>query len=171
MTEVKVAILTGSDSDLPQIGAAVKTLDEFGVANEIRILSAHRTPAETAAYVKSVEERGGQVFICAAGMAAHLAGAVAAHTTRPVIGVPMSGGIMDGLDALLATVQMPPGVPVLTTAVGKAGATNAALAAVQMLALSDEALAAKLADYKVAMRDKVLAKDARLQEKGPENYA
>jgi phosphoribosylaminoimidazole carboxylase PurE protein len=170
MGQLQVAILTGSDSDLPEISAAARTLEQFGVGFELRVLSAHRTPSQTAQYVRDAEARGAQVFICAAGMAAHLAGAVAAHTIRPVLGVPMGGGAMGGLDALLSTVQMPPGVPVLTTAVGKAGATNAALGAVQILALSDPALAARLEDYRKDLADKVLARDARLREVGYENY-
>ncbi|MCX7043906.1 MAG: 5-(carboxyamino)imidazole ribonucleotide mutase [Candidatus Sumerlaeota bacterium] len=174
MTNIQVAILTGSDSDLPEISAAAQVLEQFGVRHEMRILSAHRTPEQTAAYVKDAEARGARVFICAAGMAAHLAGAVAAHTTRPVIGVPMGGGLMGGLDALLSTVQMPPGVPVLTTAVGKAGAINAGLAAVQILACSRPAgnsLSRKLDDYKKEMQDKVLEKDRKLQEKGSKALA
>ncbi len=170
MTSIKVAVLTGSDSDLPTISAAVKTLEKFDVPCEIRVLSAHRTPGQTMQYVKDAETRGAQVFICSAGMAAHLAGVVAAHTTRPVLGVPMGGGLMGGLDALLSTVQMPPGVPVLTTAVGKAGATNAALGAIQILALNDSALAERFAAYKQAMTQTVLEKDTRLQETGLDDY-
>ena len=170
MTAIKVALLTGSDSDLPAISAAVKTLRAFDVAHEIHILSAHRTPDAAVAFVRDAEKRGAQVFICSAGMAAHLAGVVAAHTCRPVIGVPMPGGILDGLDALLSTVQMPPGIPVLTTAVGKAGATNAALGAIQILALSDAALADRLTQYKQDMAAQVLARDGRLQELGVDKY-
>lgn len=170
MSSIKVAILTGSDSDLPAISAAVKTLEKFEIPCEIRVLSAHRTPADTVAFVKDAEARGAQVFICSAGMAAHLAGVVAAHTIKPVIGVPMGGGLMGGLDALLSTVQMPPGVPVLTTAVGKAGATNAALGAIQILATSCPETAEKFVAYKKQMRETVLEMDALLREKGVDGY-
>ena len=168
--EALVSVITGSASDLPDVSPAIEVLDQFGVTYELRVLSAHRTPEETVEYVRSAQTRGARVFICAAGMAAHLAGTVAAHTTRPVIGVPMGGGLMGGLDALLSTVQMPPGVPVLTTAVGKGGATNAALGAIQILALSDEGLADRLVAYKRQMKEKTLANDRRLQEKGIDNY-
>lgn len=171
MKSLQVAILTGSDSDLPEVSVACQALDRFDVAYEIRVLSAHRTPGQTVEFVQEAETRGARVFICAAGMAAHLAGVVAAHTVKPVLGVPMGGGLMGGLDALLSTVQMPPGVPVLTTAVGKAGAMNAGIAAVQILALSDAGLAEKLQAAKTEMADKVMAKDARLRDTGVEGYS
>jgi phosphoribosylaminoimidazole carboxylase PurE protein len=170
MSEIKVVIIMGSDSDLPAVSAASKELDGFGVAHDARIMSAHRTPNSVVEYVREAESRGADVFICAAGMAAHLAGVVAAHTTKPVIGVPMSGGMLDGLDALLSTVQMPPGVPVLTTAVGKPGVVNAALAAVQILALSDPDLAEKMRAHKESMAEKILARDKALQQKGVDGY-
>jgi len=129
-----VAILMGSKSDWETMQATDQTLLEFGVAHESRVLSAHRTPVETAEYIRSAEGRGVQIFIAAAGGAAHLAGAVAAHTVLPVLGVPMKGWALDGLDSLLSTVQMPRGIPVGTLAIGKAGAVNAALLATSILA-------------------------------------
>jgi 5-(carboxyamino)imidazole ribonucleotide mutase len=168
MAKPLVAILMGSDSDLETFQECAKTLKEFDVPHVMRILSAHRTPAEVAEFVRGADRDGVKVFVAGAGMAAHLAGAVAAQTAKPVIGVPMASPLMNGLDALLSTVQMPGGVPVATVAVGKAGAKNAALLAVQMLALSDERLAKALAAFKKKMADDVLAKDKALQEKaGP----
>ena len=134
---MKVTIIMGSDSDRSIMNHTAEKLTELGITFSSRVLSAHRNPEEVAQYVKTAEERGCLIFICAAGMAAHLAGAVAARTDKPVIGVPMPGGIMDGLDALLSTVQMPKGVPVATVAVGKAGAINAAVLASQILALTE----------------------------------
>lgn len=139
-TTVDVAILMGSKNDWDVMKHAVKTLREFDVACEARVLSAHRTPAETADYVKQADAAGTKVFVAAAGMAAHLAGAVAAHTVRPVLGVPLAASDLNGLDALLATVQMPPGIPVGTLAIGKPGAINAALLAVAILANERPAL-------------------------------
>ena len=159
----KVAILMGSDSDLPVVEKAFAVLDSFGVAYTARVLSAHRTPVETAAFVSSAKENGYGVILAAAGMAAHLAGACAANTTLPVIGIPVKGGAMDGLDALLATVQMPSGIPVATVALN--GAANAAHLACQILALSDDALAEKIAESRKKGAEAVLAKDAALQEK------
>jgi len=130
---VSVALLMGSKSDWDVMRHAVETLREFGVSCDARVLSAHRTPQETADYVRAADAAGTRVFIAAAGMAAHLAGAVAAHTVRPVLGVPLAASELNGLDALLATVQMPPGLPVGTLAIGKAGAINAALLAVSIL--------------------------------------
>ena len=130
---LQVAVLMGSKSDWETMKHTRETLDQFGVAHECRVLSAHRTPQETADYIKHCEQSGVQVFIAAAGGAAHLAGAVAAHTVRPVLGVPMTGWSLDGLDSLLSTVQMPRGIPVGTLAIGKAGAINAALLAVSIL--------------------------------------
>jgi 5-(carboxyamino)imidazole ribonucleotide mutase len=155
----------GSDSDLPVMQTTLDTLNTLGVAWEVRITSAHRTPANTMEYVKSAEARGCRVFIAAAGLAAHLAGAVAAHTTRPVIGVPMDGGPLNGFDALLSTVQMPGGIPVACVAIGKAGAKNAAYLAAQMLALADQALAQKLQDERAANTAQIIARDQALQEK------
>jgi 5-(carboxyamino)imidazole ribonucleotide mutase len=146
MTKKFVAILMGSDSDLPVMNAAVDILKSFDVAVEVKVTSAHRTPSETQSYVKDAEARGCQAFIAGAGMAAHLAGAVAAQTTRPVIGVPIDAGPLQGFDALLSTVQMPGGIPVATVAIGKAGAKNAGYLAIQMMALSDDALQAALVE-------------------------
>ena len=159
----KVAIIMGSDSDFPVVKNAASTLKSFGVEYECHVMSAHRSPELAAEYAKSAKDNGFGVIICAAGMAAHLAGVVAAHTTLPVIGIPCKGANFDGMDALLATVQMPSGIPVATVAVD--GAKNAAILAVQMLAISDEALAAKLADEKVKMLDGVKQKDMAMQEK------
>ena len=146
MTKKFVAILMGSDSDLPVMNAAVDILKSFDVAVEVKVTSAHRTPSETQSYVKDAEARGCQAFFAGAGMAAHLAGAVAAQTTRPVIGVPIDAGPLQGFDALLSTVQMPGGIPVATVAIGKAGAKNAGYLAIQMMALSDDALQAALVE-------------------------
>jgi len=157
----QVAVLMGSISDKPAMQGCVDTLDRFGVGWEWRVLSAHRTPQDTHDYVSNAPDRGIRVFVCGAGMAAHLAGAVAAATTLPVIGVPLAASL-DGMDSLLATVQMPPGIPVATVAVGKAGAKNAGVLAVQMLALSDGELAEKLVADRSAMRDRVLAADSEL---------
>ncbi len=150
-----VSVLMGSKSDYEIMREAVKILEKFQVPYELLITSAHRTPERTHNYVKEAEEKGAKVFICGAGMAAHLAGVVASLTTRPVIGVPMPSGMMDGLDALLSTVQMPGGMPVATLAVGKAGAKNAAYLALQILANSDEELKAKLEEDRIAQAKKV----------------
>lgn len=158
----KVAIIMGSDSDFPVVKSAVTELKAYGVPFECRVMSAHRTPVEAADFADKAKENGFGVIICAAGMAAHLAGVIAGHTTLPVIGIPMKSSVLDGMDALLSTVMMPPGVPVAT--VGINGAKNAAILAVQMLALSDDALAAKLAETKASMAEGVKAKDAKLQE-------
>lgn len=166
-TSPRVAILMGSDSDWEVMSAAAKRLDGFGVAYEAHVTSAHRAPDKTAKYAAAAQARGVQVMICGAGAAAHLAGAVAAYTTLPVIGVPLEAGSLRGIDALLATVQMPAGVPVATVAVGKAGADNAAILAVQILALSDVELARKLGVFKVELARQVEEKDARLQRQRP----
>lgn len=152
----RVAILMGSASDLEVMAEAARELENVGVPYVVQVTSAHRTPDRTAAFVREAEAQGVQVFIVGAGMAAHLAGAVAAHTTRPVLGVPLAGGAVDGLDALLATVQMPRGVPVATLAIGKAGAGNAGLLAVQILALADPELSARLRQQKETMAQKVI---------------
>ncbi len=141
-----MAVICGSRTDLPRIVEALPLLEDLGVAHELRVISAHRAPAFLERYVLDAEERGARVFVCAAGLAAHLAGAVAARTARPVIGLPMGGGVADGLDALLSTVQMPAGVPVATVGVGNA--RNALLLAAQMLAVSDEAIAGRIQDYR-----------------------
>ncbi len=157
----KVAVIMGSDSDWPVVKAACQQLKEFGIPFEAHILSAHRTPAQAAEFAKGARANGFGALICAAGMAAHLAGAIAANTTLPVIGIPMKGGAMDGLDALLATVQMPSGIPVATVALN--GAKNAAVLAAQILAVSDEALAARLDEARQKMADQIAAKEAKLQ--------
>ena len=156
----KVAVIMGSDSDWPVVKGACAQLKALGIPFEAHILSAHRTPAEAAEFAKSARANGFGVILCAAGMAAHLAGAFAANTTLPVIGIPMKGGAMDGLDALLATVQMPSGMPVATVAID--GAANAALLAAQILAVEDETLAEKLLAMRKAQHDAVIAKDAAL---------
>ena len=158
----KIAIIMGSDSDLPVLEGAIKTLNQFEVPCEVRVLSAHRTPVEAANFARSAREEGFGAIIAAAGKAAHLAGAMAAGTTLPVIGIPVKSSTLDGLDALLSTVQMPSGMPVATVAID--GAVNAALLAIQILAVSDEALAEKLAAYRKEASDKVLAKNKKISE-------
>ena len=158
-----VGIIMGSDSDLPVVEKAMDLLEEFEVPFEVHVLSAHRTPAEAAEFAKNAKENGIGAIVAAAGKAAHLAGAMAANTTLPVIGIPIKSSTLDGLDALLATVQMPSGMPVATVAID--GAANAALLAVQILAVSDEALAEKLAAYRKKASDKVLEKNAAIEEK------
>jgi phosphoribosylaminoimidazole carboxylase PurE protein len=155
-----VGILVGSESDLDVMRATTSTLDELKITHELRVASAHRTPALVRSYAEEAEGRGIKVVICAAGMAAHLAGAVGAATDLPVIGVPMPGGVADGLDALLSTVQMPAGVPVATVAVGKAGARNAALLAARILALNDEVLRRRLRTLRDEMAAAVEAQNA-----------
>lgn len=162
MSKPFVAIVMGSDSDLPVMEASFQVLRSFGIEFEARITSAHRTPEVTKQYVKDAEERGCAAFIAAAGMAAHLAGAVSAATVKPVIGVPINASL-DGLDALLSTVQMPAGIPVATVAIGKAGAKNAAYLAAQILSTADAELAQKLRDERAANAEKIAAKDAELQ--------
>ncbi len=164
MSNAFVAILMGSDSDWPVMENTYKVLKDLGVSCEVKVTSAHRTPAATHEFVKDAEARGCQVFICAAGLAAHLAGAVAGLTTKPVIGVPMDGGPLNGQDALLSTVMMPAGVPVATVAIGKAGAKNAAYLAAQMLGIADPAVAQRVADDRKANAEAVIAKDAALQQ-------
>ena len=159
----KVAVIMGSMSDLPVAEKAIQTLKEYGIETEVRVLSAHRCPNEAKEFAASARESGFSCIIALAGMAAHLAGAMAANTTLPVIGIPCKGANFDGMDALLATVQMPSGIPVATVAVD--GAKNAAILAIQMLALSDEGLAEKLEKAKQDMIDGVIAKDKALQDK------
>lgn len=159
----KVAILMGSDSDLPVVEKAFEKLEEYGVPYEVHIYSAHRTPEEARSFSVHARENGFGVIIAAAGKAAHLAGALAANSTLPVIGIPVKSSTLDGLDALLSTVQMPAGIPVATVAID--GAANAAILAVEMLAIADDALAAKLDAARVAECEKILAKDKALQEK------
>ena len=157
MTTIDVLILMGSDSDAPIMSAAGDALNEFGLKWEMTVASAHRSPARVLRLILDAHNRGVKVFVVGAGAAAHLAGVVAAHTTRPVIGVPIDSSALKGLDALLSTVQMPPGVPVATVAIGKPGATNAGVLAAQMIALGDQELAAKLVDYKAKLEEKVEA--------------
>ena len=157
----KVAIIMGSDSDLPVVEKAVKTLDEYGVESEVHVYSAHRTPLEARAFAENAREAGFGVIIAAAGKAAHLAGALAAGCTLPVIGIPVKSSL-DGMDALLSTVQMPSGIPVATVAIN--GGVNAALLAAQILAVSDGDLARKLDEKRAADKEKVLQKDAALQK-------
>lgn len=164
MSKPFVAILMGSDSDLPVMEASFEVLKKFDVPFEVKVLSAHRTPEATHGYVKDADQRGCAAFICAAGMAAHLAGAVSANTLKPVIGVPINASL-DGLDALLSTVQMPGGIPVATVAIGKAGAKNAAYLAAQIIGVGDNELHRKLIDERVANAQTILDKDAALQEK------
>ena len=160
----QVGIVMGSDSDLGVMEETAAILRRFGVAFEITVASAHRTPLRAAEFAVSARDRGIKVIIAGAGHAAHLAGAMAAHTTLPVIGVPIDSSAFQGLDALLSTVQMPPGIPVATVAVGKPGATNAGILAVQILAVADPVLAGKLADYKAQMAAKVEEKARKLED-------
>ena len=163
MSVKKVAVIMGSDSDFPVVSPAIKRLKELGIPVEAHVMSAHRTPDAAAAFSANAAQNGFGVIIAAAGKAAHLGGVLAAHTTLPVIGIPVKSSTLDGLDALLATVQMPSGIPVATVAID--GADNAAILAAQMLALSDEALAARLLEMKKTMAEGVAKKDAALQEK------
>ncbi|HOO23252.1 MAG TPA: 5-(carboxyamino)imidazole ribonucleotide mutase [Clostridia bacterium] len=159
----KVAVIMGSDSDLPIVEKAVSTLKEFAVPVEVRVLSAHRTPEEVKSFTENAINNGFGAIIAAAGKAAHLAGAIAAATVLPVIGIPVKSTTLDGLDALLSTVQMPAGIPVATVAID--GAQNAALLAIEMLAISDEVLRDKLIAYRAAATNKVLEKDAEISKK------
>lgn len=158
----KVAVVMGSDSDLPVVRKATDVLKEFGVPFEVRVLSAHRTPVEAQEFARGARDNGFGVIIAAAGMAAHLAGAFAAHSTLPVIGIPIKAKYLDGVDALLSTVQMPTGMPVATVAID--GAANAALLSIQILAVYDEELRAKLDAYRAEGTQKVLDKDRALKE-------
>ena len=166
MSESRVAVIMGSDSDWKVMQSCVEQLGALGLTAEVRVLSAHRTPADVVEFVQSASEQGIEVFVAAAGMSAALAGTVAAHTHRPVIGVPIDSGGLGGLDALLSTVQMPPGVPVAGMAIGKPGARNAAILAVQILALKDDALASALIALKKKQAEEVRRKDQDLRQ-GP----
>lgn len=159
----KVAVIMGSDSDLPVVEKAISTLKEYEVPCEVHVYSAHRTPVEAKIFAETAADNGFGAIIAAAGKAAHLAGAIAANTTLPVIGIPVKSSTLDGLDALLSTVQMPSGIPVATVAID--GAANAALLAIQILAVSDETLAAKLKDSRKAASVKVLEKDTAIAAK------
>jgi 5-(carboxyamino)imidazole ribonucleotide mutase len=160
-TKLDVAIMMGSKSDLETMRPAAKVLESLGLVVEVRVLSAHRTPEETAAFVSEAGRRGVKAFICGAGGAAHLAGAVAAHTTRPVIGIPVVSGSLGGLDSLLSTVQMPPGMPVATVAIG--GAENAGLLAAQMIGIADAEVAKRVEAERASRRKKVLDSDAEVR--------
>lgn len=164
MSKPFVAILMGSESDLTIMQAAGDILSQLQIDYEIKITSAHRTPAITQQYISDAEARGCQVFISGAGLAAHLAGATAAHTTRPVIGVPIDAGPLNGFDALLSTVQMPAGIPVATVAIGKTGAKNAAYLAAQIMSLGDAALAERVQAERQANSEKVQSQDKALQD-------
>jgi len=164
MSKPFVAILMGSENDLSIMQAGGDVLSQLQIDYEIKITSAHRTPAVTQQYISDAEARGCQVFICGAGMAAHLAGATAAHTTRPVIGVPIDAGPLNGFDALLSTVQMPAGIPVATVAIGKAGAKNAAFLAAQMMSLADPELGVRIKEERQANSEKVQSQDKALQD-------
>jgi phosphoribosylamine--glycine ligase len=164
MAQIDVLILVGSDSDAPIMSGAVDALTHLGLACEMTVASAHRSPARVLRLVAEAPARGVKVFIAGAGAAAHLAGVIAAHTTLPVIGVPIESSPLKGLDALLATAQMPPGVPVATVAIGKAGATNAGVLAAQMIAIGDPTLAERLRAYKAELEAKVEAAAKRLQQ-------
>ena len=163
MEKPLVGIVMGSKSDLPLLEGAFKVLDEFGVPYTALVMSAHRTPAKAMEFASTAEANGLKVIICAAGMAAHLAGVMAAHTVLPVLGIPVASEPFNGLDALLATVQMPPGIPVGTVTVGKSGAKNAALLAVSILSLSDADLRTRLHNFRKAQTAQVEAADADLQ--------
>ena len=160
-----VAILMGSESDFPVMQATTQVLSQLKIPFEVKITSAHRTPLRTLNFIKEAESRGCEVFICAAGLAAHLAGVVAAHTLKPVIGVPLEGGGLQGMDSLLSTVQMPAGIPVGCVAIGKTGAQNAAFLSAQILALNDAELADRLRQQRQENANKIADKDAALQEK------
>ena len=164
MSSISVLILMGSDSDAPVMQGAVDILREFGIPCEMTVASAHRSPDRVMRLVREAPDRGVKVFIVGAGAAAHLAGVVAAHTSLPVIGVPIDSSALKGLDALLSTVQMPPGVPVATVSIGKPGATNAGVLAAQILGLADPGLAEKLQAYKKRLAERVEAAGARLEQ-------
>ena len=163
MSDTVVGVVMGSDSDMEVMKRCLKQLEDFGIGYEVRIISAHRTPKVAHEFASTAADRGLKVIIAAAGMSAALAGVMESCTTLPVIGVPMASGPLVGIDAALSTMQMPPGVPVACMAIGKAGATNAAIYAAKILALSDESLAKKLQNYKQTMADKVIKKDAAIK--------
>ena len=163
MNTKKVAVIMGSDSDFPVVSATIKQLKQFGIPFEAHVMSAHRTPEKAAEFAANAEDNGFGVIIAAAGKAAHLAGVMAGHTTLPVIGIPVKASELDGMDALLATMQMPPGIPVATVAIN--GACNAGILAAQILALSDDGIRQKLKEAKQSMKEGVAKQDAALQEK------
>ena len=163
MKKPEVVVVMGSDSDWPKVEKAVGTLEDFGISCEARVISAHRTPEVAADFARTAAKRGVKVIIAAAGGAAHLAGVLAAHTSLPVIGIPITGGSINGLDSLLATLQMPAGIPVATVTLGSAGPVNAALLAVQILAVARPGLGRKLAAHKSAMKRKVATGNRKVQ--------
>lgn len=164
MNPPRIAILMGSKSDLPKLEPALDTLDELKLEYTVRVMSAHRTPAIVAEFAETAPDQGLQVICAAAGGAAHLAGVVSAHTTLPVIGIPVEGGALNGMDALLATVQMPGGIPVATVGVGRGGVKNAALLAAQILGVSDSEVRARVAEYRAQQSQKVLDADLEVRE-------
>lgn len=170
MKKIRVAVITGSDSDLPIVLETVKILDKFGLAYNIAVASAHRTPEKVKEYIRESEKNGAEVFIAAAGMAAALPGVVAAETIYPVIGVPIESKSLAGMDALFSIAQMPPGIPVATVAVGKAGAVNAGVLAAEILAVKDEELRNKLIEYRKQMAAKIIEKNNELQKNGIEKF-
>ena len=162
--KIEVGIVMGSDSDWPLVKSATETLENFGIGYEVRVISAHRTPELAFEYASSAVDRGLKVLISAAGGAAHLGGVIAAHTILPVIGIPVKGGALNGIDALLATLQMPSGIPVATVTLGSAGPINAAILAAQMIALGDPELTKTLVEFKETLKEKVANGNARVQE-------
>jgi len=163
MKKPEIGIIMGSDSDWPIVKQAAETLEDFAVPFEVKVISSHRTPKLASAYARGATRRGIKVIIAAAGGSAHLAGTLAAHTTLPVIGIPIKAGAVDGLDSLLATLQMPAGIPVATVTLGSAGPVNAAVLAVQILAVDRPALGKKLAKYKNGLKRKVVQGDSKIQ--------
>ena len=170
MKKINAAIIVGSDSDLPVVNSTTKILDEFGISYTLNVASAHRTPEYVKQCIRSAERQGAKVFIAAAGMSAALPGVVAAETILPVIGIPMEGRSLNGLDALFSIVQMPPGIPVATVAIGKAGATNAAILAAEILSVGDSRLKSKISAYRKKMADTIIKKDKMLKKSGIEKY-
>ena len=167
---IQVGVILGSDSDLPKIKGCFEIFDKFNISYEVLVSSAHRTPEKTAEWVKGAADRGVRVIIAAAGGAAHLPGVVASHTILPVIGIPVESGIAGGLDSLLSISQMPAGIPVATMAAGRAGGTNAALFAANILALTDSAVAEKLNSYRKEMQNRILEKNEMINQTGLKNY-
>ena len=170
MKKLSVAIIVGSDSDLPVVNSTIKVLDEFGISYSLNVASAHRTPEYVKQCIRTAERLGAKVFIAAAGMSAALPGVVAAETNLPVIGIPMEGKSLSGLDALFSIVQMPPGIPVATVAIGKPGATNAGILAAEILAVFDTRLRGKIGAYRKKMADTIIKKDRMLKKSGIEKY-
>ena len=170
MKKKQVSIIVGSDSDLPVVQSATKTLDEFGISYSLNVASAHRTPEYVKRCIHEAERNGVKIFIAAAGMSAALPGVVASETILPVIGIPIEGKSLSGMDAILSIVQMPPGIPVATVALGKSGATNAAIVAAEILSLNEPALKKKLVAFRKKLADTVIRKDEMLNKSGIEKY-